>query len=315
MTRGAGMAQDWSGIEVDWSGFAPWQVQPVRHRLMSHPLLQMDALVELGKRLEQRRSVRTHSSEVTAGTPFNHAPGMHPNRAGAASTLGDIAHAHAWMSLLNVQGDPLYRTLVDGVLDALAPQLAQRDPGMGYRAGWIFVTSPHTVTPFHYDKEHNFILQLRGRKTLYVWDKQDTEAASEASRDLFHATHSRDRLAWRESLRERAHVFQLEPGMGAYMPSTSPHLVETGDEPSLTMSFTYYTDATRRDALLHRAHERLRRWGVEPPPVGRSGALDATLLAGFRSAGMLRRWRARVTGGYLPPSDRLAYAPAPRVPS
>ncbi len=309
------MAQDWSGIEVDWSAFAPWQVQPVRHRLMAHPLLQRDALIALGKRLEQRHSVRTHSNQVTAGTPFNDAPGLHPNRAGAAATLGDLAHAEAWMSLLNVQGDRLYRTLVDAVLDGVAPRIAQRDPGMGYRAGWIFLTSPHTVTPFHYDKEHNFILQVQGRKTLYVWDKQDTEAASEASRDLFHATHSRDRLQWRESLRERAHVFHLEPGMGAYMPSTSPHLVENGDEPSVTISFTYYTDATRRDALLHRAHERVRGWGVEPPPVGRNAVLDAALLAGFRAAGVLRHWQARLGGGLPPRSDRVAYAPAPRVPS
>ncbi|WP_426661600.1 cupin-like domain-containing protein [Rhodanobacter aciditrophus] len=295
-------------VQIDWGAFDPWKIMPVRHRLMQHPLLQMDALVELGRRLDARGSVRTHSDDAVAGTPFNTAPRMHPNRAGAAATLAGIAEAKAWMSLLNVQADPLYRTLVDEVLDGVAPGVARRDPGMGYRGGWIFVTSPRAVTPFHFDKEHNFILQVHGRKTLYVWDPRDTAAASERARDLFHATHSRDRLQWDESLRARAHVFHLEPGDGAYMPSTSPHMVENGDGPSVTVSCTYYTDATRRDALLHRTHERLRTWGMEPPPVGHSRWLDAGLLAAFRAAALLRRCRARIAGVPLPQLDREPYA-------
>ncbi|HKR75045.1 MAG TPA: cupin-like domain-containing protein [Rhodanobacter sp.] len=299
-------------VQIDWNAFDPWAITPVRHQLMQHPLLQMDALLELGRRLDARGCVRTHSNDAAAGTPFNNAPRMHPNRAGTVATLAGIAEAKAWMSLLNVQTDPVYRGLVDEVFDGLASGILRRDPGMCYRGGWIFVTSPRTVTPFHFDKEHNFILQVRGRKTLYVWEPGDTVAASEQARDLFHASHSRERLHWDESLRARARVFHLEPGMGAYMPSTSPHLVESGDEPSVTASFTYYTDATRRDALLHRAHERVRSWGYEPPPVGRNALLDAGLLGVFRGAALLRHWRARLARAPLPRSDRSAYAYAGR---
>lgn len=303
------MSEQHATVQVDWEAFDPWKIQPVRHRLMAHPLLQMDALVELGRRLDGRGSVRTHSDDATAGTPFNAAPRMHPNSAGAVATLAGIAEARAWMSLLNVQADPLYRTLVDEVLDGLAPGVARRDPGMCYRGGWIFVTSPRAVTPFHFDREHNFILQVRGRKTLYVWDPRDTEAASERARDQFHATHRRDLLKWDESLRARARVFHLEPGDGAYMPSTSPHMVENGDEPSVTASFTYYTDATRRDSLLHRTHERMRAWGWEPPPVGANPWLDACLLGGMRGLAPLRHLVASLRPGKVR-SDRAQYAHA-----
>jgi hypothetical protein len=57
-------------------------------------------------------------------------------------------------------------------------------------------------------------------------------------------------------------------------------MVETHDEPSITISFTYYTDATRRDALLHKTHELVRRRGINPPPVGRAPVLDAVTHAG-----------------------------------
>ena len=204
---------------------------------------------------------------------------MHPNRRSVAETLDGIRVAQAWMSLLNVQKDPAYRELVCSVLDGMRPLVEQRDPGMSYRGGWIFVTSPNKVTPFHFDKEHNFILQVRWHKRVYVWDHRDTVVASERARDAFHRHHTRDLLAWRDEFRARAQVFDLKPGEGAYMPSTSPHMVENGDEPSVTMSFTYYTASTRRDALLHTAHHLMRRAGWEPPAVGQVPAFDAVTHA------------------------------------
>lgn len=268
--------------------FEPWRVQPVRHHLARHPLLQMQALVSLAERLDAIGSVRTHSNDATAATPFNDATRLHPNPRSGLETISDIAAARAFLSLLNVQRDPLYRKLVGDVLESVRPVIEARDPGMSFRAGWIFVSSPRTVTPFHFDKEHNFLLQISGRKRVYVWDPQDTVVASEAARDRFHATWDRDLLKWDESFRARAHVFELGPGEGAYMPSTAPHLVENGDEVSITMSFTYYTRATRRDAVVHKLHWLLRRAGLKPPAVGALPMLDDLLFALAKL-----RWRAR----------------------
>ena len=285
-------------IEVDAARFDPWRIQAVTHHLRSHPLLQFDALLELGQRLEARGSIRTHSDTAKAGTPFNSAPDMFPNEKSAQETLRSISDAKAWMSLLNVQGDDTYRELVEEVLEDIRPLVESRDPGMCYRAGWIFVTSPRTITPFHFDKEHNFILQIHGRKRIYVWDHTDTAVASDHARDLFHSSSERYLLRWRDEFRESAHVFDLEPGQGAYMPSTSPHMVENGDGPSVTASFTYYTDATRRDALLHRAHARVRRFGLKPPPVGKRPRLDAVL--GSLSHGLDRSLAAAEGARFAP---------------
>jgi hypothetical protein len=294
-------------LDVAWDRFDPWRIQSVRHHLAAHPALQLPALIELGKRLEARGRVRSHSGDATAGTAFNDAPRLHPNAKGVEATLADIEHAAAWTSLLNVQSDPQYRAVVDEVLDSIRPQVEAVDPGMCYRAGWIFLTSPRAVTPFHMDKEHNFILQLRGSKRIYVWDHRDTTVVSEHARDRFHRTHSRELLQWREEYRERAQVFELEPGMGAYMPSTSPHMVENGDGPSITMSFSYYTRSTRRNSLLHRTHDMMRSAGWVPPAVGRSPLFDAaTLAAGGFYAGAKRLGR-RLAGASLD-SDAAPYA-------
>lgn len=282
-----------SHVQFDPATFDPWKIQRVAHDLAGHPLLQVDSLVALGKRLEARRLVRTHSGAASAGSSFAEAPRQHPNAKGAEATLSDIAKANAWMSLLNVQADPEYRRLVDEVLDSVRPLVEPVDPGMCFRAGWIFVTSPRAVTPFHMDHEHNFILQIQGRKRLYVWDPADRMVLSEECIEEFHDRHSRRLVRWDDAFRTRAHVFDVAPGDGGYMPSTAPHMVENGDEPSVTMSFTYYTDATRRREMLYRANARLRARGIVPSPVGqntlRDGLKIAMANAYFRPKTLMRR--------------------------
>jgi len=73
--------------------------------------------------------------------------------------------------------------------------------------------------------------------------------------------------------------------MGAYMPSTSPHMVENGPDPSVTISFTYYTDSTRRNSALHSAHQRMRGLGLSPSRVGDRPALDALVHSIWRLGG------------------------------
>ena len=294
---------------IDPASFDPWKIQAVTHALSDHPLLQIDALVELGKRQQERKLVRTHTADATAGTSFADAPLLHPNDKGTVATLADIEKAKAWMSLLNVQADPLYRQLIDDVLDEVRPIVSRRDPGMCYRAGWIFVSSPNTVTPFHMDHEHNFILQISGRKRLYTWDPLDRIVVSERAQELFHDQHSRELITWSEAWRARARLFELEPGLAGYMPSTTPHMVENGDGPSITISFTYYTHATRQRELLYRGNAKLRRFGLEPRPVGASPGRDRVKHAVLSSYASARNMVRRALGRGVREND-LPYAPA-----
>jgi Cupin-like domain len=296
-------------IELDWSNFNPWTVAPVTHKISEHPKLQIDQLVELAKRLESQGRVRAHTSDAEAGTSFGDAADLHPIKGPLIHTMEHIEAAGAWMSLLNVQTDTVYRQLVDEVLGSIHPQVEAKDPGMSYRGGWIFVSSPRTVTPFHIDKEHNFILQISGQKTIYVWEPDDVRAVSELARDRFHSRHKRDLVVWREEFREFAHCFKVGPGEGAYMPSTSPHLVEVGEEPSITMSFTYYTDSTRRNNLVHKLRGRMAEYGVHVPASWHSGRFDQTLYWGAKVARAAARV-AYVAAGKKIGSEHARYARA-----
>ena len=107
---------------------------------------------------------------------------------------------------------------------------------------------------------------------------------TERSLELFHARSSRELVVYREDQQRRAHVFDLEPGLGGYMPQTAPHWVKNGPRVSVTLSVTYLTDATRRRALLHRGNHLIRSRGLRPAPVGESPVRDGVKLAALKSA-------------------------------
>jgi hypothetical protein len=86
-------------------------------------------------------------------------------------------------------------------------------------------------------------------------------------------------------------------------------MVENGDGPSITISFTYYTDATRQRELLYRGNAQLRRLGLDPAPVGASPGRDRVkhaVLAGLTTAKNLVRRRL---GRSVRENDQ-PYAPA-----
>jgi len=270
-------------ISFDTDRFEPMRIQSVRHELMGHPLLQLSSLTELARRLEPRGLVRRHNGEAKPETSFAKAPDLLPTKLSAMETIQNIDSADAWMALHNIQEDPTYRKLVDEILDYVRPMIDDKDPGMCHRAGWIFITSPGAVTPYHMDHEHNFILQVHGKKTLHVFDPLDRSVVTERALELFHTEHSRELVVYKEEYERAATVFELEPGMGGYMPTTAPHWVKNGDGVSITVSFTYYTASTLRRKTLHKANYFLRKLGIEPHPVGESTLRDNAKQAAFRT--------------------------------
>ena len=84
----------------------------------------------------------------------------------------------SWIALYNVEAVPRYAALLQEIIDGLRERVEREEPGIFAVTGFIFISAPPSVTPFHIDRENNFWLQLHGRKTLSVWDPNDREAVS-----------------------------------------------------------------------------------------------------------------------------------------
>lgn len=251
----------------------------IAHDLADDPLFDLSRLIELSVALPQE------SVEYNAGDlPVNQPPALTP-RTGLSidETLRNIERCRSWMVLKSVEQDERYRRVLDDCLDQIESSIEPVCPGMVARTAFIFISSPGAVTPYHVDFEHNFLLQIRGRKAMTVFDPQDRLLLSEIDRE--RAVNGAPRnLLYRDEFAARGRAFDLAPGTGVHVPLSSPHWVKVGDAVSVSFSITFHSTASARTIGTHKANALLRRTGLTPRQVGESSINDTLKYTAHRVA-------------------------------
>jgi hypothetical protein len=150
----------------------------------------------------------------------------------------------------------------------------------------VFLSSPGRITTYHIDRECNFILQIQGRKTVYVFDQNDREVLPEEEIERFWAIDNNAAI-YKPRYKDRAKVFELEPGDGIHVPVNAPHWVRNGDNISITLSVNFQFDDSYR-ADIYRANYLLRKLGVRPSPPGRYVVRDKMKSGSIRTIARVR---------------------------
>ena len=271
-----------------WFGRRPFAV---RHELADHPLFAVDRLLELAKALPADRV------EYNAGNlPVGLDPAATPmNGLSAEETIRRIAECRSWLVLKNVERDPEYGALLNRCL-AEVERLAHPDVGtIDLREAFVFISSPGSVTPFHIDPEWNFLLQVRGEKTIHVFPADDRELVDEDALERFYSGAHRN-LTFAEPFQYKAETFVMAPGEGVHVPVTAPHWVQNGDEVSVSFSITFQTRSSERRGIIYRVNRWLRSHGLRPTPPGRSPWRDGGKYFLYRVGRRLRRLVGRTNG-------------------
>jgi len=257
----------------------------LRHQLSGDELFSLPRLVELCARLPASQ-VEYHAGEVPIGLDPARTP---RNGLSAEETIRRIEECRSWLVLRAVEHDPAYRVLLDACLSEVRAASARLTAGMCQPSGFIFVSSPGAVTPLHLDPEENFLLQIRGTKSMSVFDAADRSILPAPELERFLSGGHRN-LAYREDYQRKARVFGLEPGLAVHVPFSSPHWVQNGPSVSISFSITFNTRATMRAFHVHQMNWRLRRWGIQPAPVGRSELRDGLKQLVSRASTRATRW-------------------------
>lgn len=264
----------------DPAAFATDRVCRVRHSFHQHPLMQLPELSRLAQRLFPSGQCRFVTPGITAASEFKHVP-TPPDSRGIDEVFRRIEEPGAWVALYNVESDPSYRAFLDEVQAAVHPLVAREQRGIFNVGGFIFISAPPSVTPFHIDRENNFWLQVRGRKTLHVWEPTDRVVAAAPDVENFILYGSLDRIRLQPDFLSRSHEIDSGPGDGVYFPATSPHMTRSdahwarpGDGVSISIGTVFYSDVTRRHARVHQFNQALRRLGASPTPPGVSPVID-----------------------------------------
>ena len=233
------------------------------HELRAHPLLELDALACLGESLPDT-SVEYNRGDLPVGIEGK----PDGNGLTIGETIRGIDRTDSWAVLKNIEHDPTYRALLHELLGELAHVVEPRTGAMLQPQGYIFVSSPEAVTPYHFDPEHNILLQLRGRKTVTIFPAGDSRYAADTVHEAYHTGGGRE-LRWQRAFAREGIPFRLCPGEAIYIPVMAPHYVQNGPEVSVSLSITWRSDWSFAEADARAFNKFLRRFGLAPAPPRR----------------------------------------------
>jgi hypothetical protein len=172
--------------------------------------------------------------------------------------LRDLPTSAVSVRVYNLERTAEYDDLAHTLDSEVREFVGDREGGLTSINLGMFAASPHAVTPAHPDRHHNLLLQLRGRKQ--IWLEDDPDARSHHVRVL---DYLRCPPAGVSEL-PPARTMILEPGDGVYIPPYTFHWTQLFDEPGTALSIGFSTPATQRGSLAHEFDLRLRRFGVRP---------------------------------------------------
>src|SRR5215471_19621940 len=240
------------------------------HDLHLDDRLTLAAVADLADRLP-RRSVIADTAAQPLLVPQGGPPRGALERPG--EVIRDLQNANAWLTLLNVEDDPSMAELMNTYLDQLeSGMVAKRGKRvkMRKRVAFVFVSSPNSVTPVHFDIEHSLLMQVSGSKTVSV-GRFESDAARRHEIDRYWDSGAHGRI---ETLQPEETAYTMTPGRAVYIPPNTPHWVHNGPDISLSVTLTYFTSATVRENRVENFNAKLRRRHLKPREPGRSATVD-----------------------------------------
>lgn len=255
----------------------------IQHRLGDHPLMTLDALAALAGQLPVA-SIEYNRGDLPIGVDGK------PGGTGLPieDTIRHVATSNSWAVLKNIEQAPAYRELLLSLLGELKPVIEARTGAMLRPQGFVFISSPNAVTPYHFDPEHNILLQLVGKKVMTQFPAGVDRYAPDTLHEGYHTGGPRE-LTWREELAEGGTPFPLGPGDALMVPVMAPHHVKNGPASSISLSITWRSDWSFAEADARCWNGLMRRWGMTPRPPGRFPASNRGKALAWRV------WR-RLTG-------------------
>ena len=293
---------------------SPFEFQ---HKLAGHPLFALPRLLELARATREQRPRDLYydaGSDIRVNQRWDQ---IGPKQFPVEEALHRIENCGAWVTLHQAQKDPEYGALFHECMREFE-SLTGVDfhKVMRVEDALIFITSPGRVTPYHIDRECNFLLQIRGEKNLYVFDRNDEEVLPVTEIERFWAVDN-NAAVYKPQFQNRASTYRLVPGNGVHIPVNNPHWVQNDNNVSISLSVNFTWKDWER-ANVYRANFLMRKFGMSPTPPKQSRLLDSvknvviatSYMPAFNFARGTIRFARRLKGdrgdGFRPTKDKSA---------
>lgn len=251
------------------------------HGLAGLPLWELPSLVELSLRMPDHSDTYWSNGSVKVANAWEEGT---TQRRSLQETIAGIEHNNSLVILKHTEQDPVYGPVLHEILSKFV-EFAGEAMRCDVIAGevLILVSSPNRITPYHFDGETNFLVQVRGDKTFNVFDQNDRTLVTNEEVEAYFTSNASSAV-YRENRQKDATVYDLRAGFGLHIPPTAPHWVTNKNNISVALSVNYELSSVKRQIKIHRVNRRLRGVGITPLAPGLSAGRDRLKL--LAAAGM-----------------------------
>jgi hypothetical protein len=254
------------------------------HALANHPLLEIEALARLGEALPAPSVEYNRADDLPVGVdPAD----VTSNGLSIGQTIRTADACGSWAVLKNIEQIPEYKALLLELLAELKPHIETKTGQMLRPQGYVFVSSPNAVTPYHFDPEHNILLQLRGTKVMTQFPAGNSFYAPDETHESYHTGGHRN-IVWRDDMAAGGTAWPLTPGDALFVPVMAPHHVKNGAETAISLSITWRSEWSFAEANARALNKLIRSIGLRPRSPGRYPAQNHVKSLAWRLLSRLK---------------------------
>jgi hypothetical protein len=299
MARGSTMFVDWPNQSKEQFGK---EILLAEHNISKTDLFTDDGLAHLlDEYPRENLDIWTFGEQGTG--PAVSMRGRAPKMPGA-DIVDAVKNGKIWLNLRRAGEEVLdlehiASTIFESLNQATGQRTSKNDMG-------LLISSPNVEVNYHLDIPLVTLLQLRGRKTLWLYPPKEDFAPSQFIEEIVHMAREEE-LPYRLEFDDVAEIIELRPGMGLTWPQFAPHRVRNENCINVSLSCEYmtvnslvnanaaYTNAFLREhfnmspvlsdapramdfakAAFAQVHKRLRRSGPRKSPTPITFELDTS---------------------------------------
>jgi hypothetical protein len=183
---------------------------------------------------------------------------------GGREVIDAISRGGLWLNMRNVAAvDPRYGRLVDRMFEEIVAKVPDFEIPKGHQES-ILISAPDAQVYYHADMPGQSLVQIAGRKRVYVYPNSAPFITAEHLEDIALFNVEVD-LPYKDWYDDHAKVLDIGPGQMLGWQMNAPHRVENLDTFSVSMTISYTSDEIRRSEIVHLANGMLRhRFGYMP---------------------------------------------------
>lgn len=251
------------------------------HNLAGHPLFQLPRLVELANHLITYGpgSIRCQVSGIPMNLKWTDVQLKEQFQEQIPEFIANIEKSDSWLLLYKAHRDPAYKALLDQIVNELE---AVVDFPLRQEITWldayIFIASPHSITPYHIDHDSTLLLQMHGERESNLFDPYDHSILTEQELENFYIGDL-NAANYRVENQCKANVYSLTPGRGVHHPVCAPHWYENGSSYSIALGIHFSLRSFDLKARVYQVNHYLRKLGLNPTPLGQSPSRDQAKIS------------------------------------